>query len=82
MATPVTDFLLSLARSPVSVDNFGSSESAARTAMSAAGLSPDQQNILLSRDASAISSLIQAEYPYIAGGILIGIYAMVNRPGG
>ena len=82
MATPVSDFLLSLARDPSLVDNFHESVSKAREAMSAAHLSDDQQNTLLSGDQNAISSLVQAEYPQIAGGMTICMGIMVNRPGG
>ena len=82
MATPVTDFLLALARDPGLVEKFRSSEESARQVMDAAGLAAHHQTALLSGNENDISKLVQTEIPVGPDGVRVSILCMVNRPGG
>lgn len=54
-------YVLDLAMNRSQAENFGSSEAAARQSMVEAQLSPEHQNLLLTRDADRISKAIQEE---------------------
>lgn len=61
MSASIADYLLRLARDPQAAALHRSSDDAAHSAMDAAGLSAEQKETVLSRDADRISAAIRAE---------------------
>lgn len=59
----IAEYLLSLARDPAKAAEHRSSEDAARAAMDAAGVSGNDQEVILSRDPERIAAAIRAELP-------------------
>ena len=82
MATPVTDFLLDLARNPDMVAGFHSSSDAAKAMMTAAGLTDEQQGVLLSGDTDLIANFVSDELPDHPFGLPVPVLCMVHFPNG
>ncbi len=69
MATPVTDYVLRLARDRQEAEKFKTSHASAKQSMTAAGLDEQQQELVLSGDANRLGEAMQSE---------MSVHAQVN----
>ncbi len=74
MASLITDYVLKLARSFPEREKFQASMESARASMREAGLTEDQQKVLLSNDPASLAKHIQQEF----GGTTIEPQAFHN----
>lgn len=79
-AVSISKYVLLLAHDPQEMARFRASVASAKEAMTQYGLSPEQQETLLSRDSKRVSDAVAAENPPSGEGVAISMTANLVHP--